>query len=160
MSRRGSKRRAGRSVRARALGQRSLDRLHRAPADLSLQEVGDAGQGGERLGSVSLEPRICLAQAADLPAELSDVREALAPVGHGAAAASLVALTMLPPLQYDAENRAEQEADRQPPEPDHGIDGAPVRLDAGGVISEDVSCSGRIMTIGISRPPTGHGRLA
>ena len=145
--------RAGRRVRARALAQRSLDRLHRAPSDLSLQGVGDAGQGGERLGSVSLEPRICLAQAADLPAELSDVRETLAPVGHGAAAASLVALTMLPPRQYDAENRAEQEADRQPPQPDDGIDrAAAVRLEVGQsprllIRSKDsatlrISCSG------------------
>ena len=99
-----------------------LHRLHREASGLSLQAFGDAGQCCVRLGSVSLQSLIRLAQPPDLPAQLVDERAALAPIGHAATWASLLAPAVLPPREYHAEHSAEEEADREPPQPDHGID--------------------------------------
>jgi hypothetical protein len=107
------------------------DRLHREPSGLSLQAFGDAGQCRERLRPVSLQSLIRLAQPPDLPAQLVDEGQALARIGHGAASASLLAPPVMPARQHHAKKSAEEEADREPPQPDHGIDGEAVRLEVG-----------------------------
>ena len=61
--------------------------------------------------AVGLQPRIRLAQPRDLPAQLVDQGKALAPVGHAAALAPLLASTVLSPRQQDTKHHAEEEAE-------------------------------------------------